>query len=367
MSEYWKSTPSYWCKFCSTYVKDTHIERKNHEASGKHQGSIQRSLRDLHKNKAHEERDKQRAKDEVARLNGLVNGKPVGGSSRIGGLTEHSSHAASRAGPSISAADQRRKNAMELAALGVELPPELKQEITGVGSWQTVSETVIQSHGERTMADMLKEEQESKSGALSPGILKRKLEEGVYGDTQADATPIKKSKAWGSNLKVYPGGKTPHVDDIDLNTLLGGISKKKPKVEDEEEDQYSMKVKLEDDESGANASIPPPIDDATTNDTNGGLALPAVIFKKRKGFISVKIFACPTRYSAVVHVPMQDRIKGDFANKVSDRGLSTFAQPMVIHFAYPSTSDVRAEHLLTKVCTSYLTCLSPIMSTNAVR
>ena len=72
MAEYWKSTPSYWCKFCSIYVRETPIERKNHEASAKHQNNIQRSLRDLHKNKEREDRDKQRAKDEVARLNGVL-------------------------------------------------------------------------------------------------------------------------------------------------------------------------------------------------------------------------------------------------------------------------------------------------------
>src|ERR1700712_2474938 len=80
MSEYWKSTPSYWCKFCAIYVRDSGLERKNHEASAKHQNSIQRNLRELQKGKQREDRDKQRAVDEVARLNGLVSGGGKAGS-----------------------------------------------------------------------------------------------------------------------------------------------------------------------------------------------------------------------------------------------------------------------------------------------
>ena len=49
MSEYWKSTPKYWCKHCGIYVRDTKLERTNHEATGKHQGALKRFLRDLHR------------------------------------------------------------------------------------------------------------------------------------------------------------------------------------------------------------------------------------------------------------------------------------------------------------------------------
>ena len=57
MSEYWKSTPKYWCKHCSVYVRDTKLERTNHEATGRHQGAIKRSLRDLHRNAEQQERE----------------------------------------------------------------------------------------------------------------------------------------------------------------------------------------------------------------------------------------------------------------------------------------------------------------------
>nr|POE71435.1 uncharacterized protein c18h10.07 [Quercus suber] len=284
MSEYWKSTPSYWCKFCSTFVKDTPIERKNHEASGKHQGSIQRSLRDLHKNKAQEERDKQRAKDEVARLNGLVSGKVVAGSPRVSGLTNITSYNknAPGPGPTIDAAAQRRKHAMELAALGVELPPELKQEITGVGSWQTVSETVIQSAHPRSMAEILKEEQESKGEVLSRGVHKRKFED-EEGNTQPDVAPARKSKAWGSNLKSYPAAKAPQEDDTDLDSLLSGISQKKPKFEEKEEEESFAKIKVEENENAATLVMPPPSDNSLSKDVKMETSDPTVVFKKRKG------------------------------------------------------------------------------------
>ncbi len=93
MSEYWKSTvstslfhvkfvlilrqPKYWCKHCKTYVRDTKLERTNHDATPKHQGNLKRFLKDLHRGHEKDEKDKERAKAEVARLNGL----PVGSGS----------------------------------------------------------------------------------------------------------------------------------------------------------------------------------------------------------------------------------------------------------------------------------------------
>ena len=111
-------------------MRDTAIERKNHEASAKHQNNIQRSLRELHKGKEREEREKQRAKDEVNRLNGLVSGqKPTaaqpGSPSQNVGKTGKPAPAPQ---PPQSTAQQRKAHAEQLAALGVELPEELKKE-----------------------------------------------------------------------------------------------------------------------------------------------------------------------------------------------------------------------------------------------
>jgi hypothetical protein len=227
MSEYWKSTPSYWCKFCETYVRDTPGERKNHESTGKHQNNIQRSLRDLHKKQEREQRDQQRAKDEVARLNGLVGGKDsqAAGTSGIGGVKNLGKSSAPEP-PKISAAAQRKAHAEQLVALGVELPEELKREVTGVGGWQTLSSSVVSSDrpSGRTLADIKKEEEESASASapLSKGVHKRKAEDD---EDVRDEEAAPKRKIWGNTLKTYPGGRTEDVDE-DLDALLSSVVKK---------------------------------------------------------------------------------------------------------------------------------------------
>ena len=228
MSEYWKSTPSYWCKFCETYVRDTPGERKNHESTGKHQSNIQRSLRDLHKKQEREQRDQQRAKDEVARLNGLVSGKDsqaAGTKSGIAGVKNLGRSSAPEP-PKISAAAQRKAHAEQLVALGVELPEELKREVTGVGGWQTLSSSVVNSDrpSGRTLADIKKEEEESASASapLSKGVHKRKAEDD---EDIRDEEAAPKRKIWGNTLKTYPGSRTEDVDE-DLDALLSGVVKK---------------------------------------------------------------------------------------------------------------------------------------------
>lgn len=292
MSEYWKSTPSYWCKFCEIYVRDTPIERRNHESTGKHQNNIQRSLRDLHKKKEREERDQQRAKDEVARLNGLVGGKDAtkGAKPGISGLQNLGKSSAPE--PSkMSAAAQRKAHAEQLIALGVPLPEELKREVTGVGDWQTISTTVAEPSGSgpRTLADIKKEEEESAaaSGALSKGVHKRKAEDD---EDVRDEEAAPKKKIWGNTFKSYPGTKTEDNDE-DLDALLSGVGKKPSEVETAtptHDTNGKGEVKPESDD--AVKSEHPTTDTDATEDVSkqeetgeGAItAPPPVMFKKRK-------------------------------------------------------------------------------------
>ncbi|GIZ40175.1 hypothetical protein CKM354_000352700 [Cercospora kikuchii] len=298
MSEYWKSTPSYWCKFCSQYVRDTAIERKNHEASAKHQNNIQRSLRELHKGKEREEREKQRAKDEVNRLNGLVSGQKST-AAQLGGASQNVGKMGKPAPappPPQSTAQQRKAHAEQLAALGVELPEELKKEATGVGSYQVVDAhevdtssagavTVNRSLAEilaeaRRGEDTVKEEKEishdhededdDKTG------VKRKFDDDD--DPRDEEAAPKMRKAWGSTVKTYPG-KTEEVDTADLDALLGGV-KKKAKTED------GSVVKEEDGAGSTTLNSVPDVEAGTSADVkqeDGAAATPAVVFKKRKG------------------------------------------------------------------------------------
>ena len=278
MADHWKSTPSYWCKFCSQYVRDTPIERKNHESTGRHQGNIQRSLRELHKNKAREDRDKQRAKDEVARLNSLVSGEKKPAGTGADGASKSGPPPAGPAPVQRTAAQQRKAHAEQLAAMGVKLPEELQREVSGLGGWQTVSEKVVEPSADTgSLAGILKreEEEESKKGVLSKGVHKRKAEdeEGEGGEEVG-----RKRKVWGSSLKSYPGQEGDGEEDgEDLDALLSGVGGKK------EAKGHGDKANRDDDPNtgGATDGVKP--EDAVESESKPlDDVPPPVVFKKRK-------------------------------------------------------------------------------------
>lgn len=270
MADHWKSTPSYWCKFCSQYVRDTPIERKNHESTGRHQGNIQRSLRELHKNKAREDRDKQRAKDEVARLNALVSGEKGGKD----GASGHKPPAPAIPPPVVRSAEAERKaRAEQLLAMGVTLPEELRREVTGVSGWQTVSERVIQPDENTSLAGILKkeeEENESKQGILSKGVHKRKAE----GDEEEGPEDGgRKRKIWGSSLKSYPGAQQDDGGgEEDLDALLSGVAARNGQAGEGDERLGKDKTADANGNVKGEGSEEKPLADAP----------PPVVFKKRK-------------------------------------------------------------------------------------
>lgn len=297
MAEYWKSTPSYWCKFCETYVKDTPIERKNHESTGKHQGNIQRSLRELHKKQERATRDQQRAKDEVARLNGLVGGKDGTTASASPGpsaaVRSGSKPTSGPAQPTLSAAAQRKAHAEQLVAMGVELPEELKREITGVGGWQTTSEKLVDDGRSRTLAEIKREEEERETSftpadGMSKGVHKRKIEDEEEARDE-EAAP-KARKVWGSAIKTYPGSSTAQDAGEDLDALLGGVTAKKEKkvetkpeaepAEDEAKLYQDSTTKVEPADTTTTADDAVDVKNETTE--AAVTAPPAVVFKKRK-------------------------------------------------------------------------------------
>ncbi|KAF2401396.1 hypothetical protein EJ06DRAFT_537454 [Trichodelitschia bisporula] len=196
MSEYWKSTPKYWCKFCKVFVKDIKFEKAQHEATPRHQGNIQRSIRTLHKENDQAEREKQRAKQEVARLNGVVSGlaatpKPV-----------QQPSSSKSAPPRQATAEERKAQIKQLAALGVEVPEEFKRDTAMPGKWQTVSVTPI--------AGSSKDPGVMNPDAVAVGVRRKKAPD----EEEEEIRP--KKKTWGSTLKSYPGAK----DEDDLEALL---------------------------------------------------------------------------------------------------------------------------------------------------
>jgi len=286
MSEYWKSTPKYWCKFCEAFIRDTPNDRKQHEQTGKHQNGIQRSLRELHKNKERDEREKQRAQHEVARLKRLAGEKDApqpGASSNVAKSKPWFTSSVARA-----TAEDRRRQMEQLAAMGVAVPEEYKRDMAIVSEWSTVSETPIYSQD----APIKGEDEEGKAvGAF--GVRKRKLDDDEAEEEQAVARASKKN--WGSTLKAYPGQKKEDEDDIDA--LLSAPKVKKEKIEGDAQEQEQCQGQTE----GATTSLKTedPADTTTTldaiplvgepaaevkkEDDSPSPADPPIVFKKRKG------------------------------------------------------------------------------------
>ncbi|KAI0133817.1 hypothetical protein BJ170DRAFT_590825 [Xylariales sp. AK1849] len=277
MSEYWKSTPKYWCKHCQVYVRDTKLERNNHEATGKHQGALKRFLRDLHRGHEKEEKDKERVKREIERLNGVV-----GSSSGAGG----SSSAAARAAPKAPASGQepqRQKQWEQLAEMGIDIPTELRRDMALAGDWQ-VTKTRIVDDTPKT-----DENGNAKVEAIATGVRKRIRPEGEEELEEALKGLSKKPKKWGRDSRQAP------EDDAELEALLSGaLPVKKEKVEDigdgtvkKEEESLPVKKELSEDNQGIPDTIKPEVADGDTAALNvgeiseAGVGLPVVVFKKR--------------------------------------------------------------------------------------
>ncbi|CAL3963914.1 hypothetical protein PZA11_001403 [Diplocarpon coronariae] len=198
MSEYWKSTPKYWCKHCKSFVRDTKLEKANHEATPKHQGNLKRFLRDLHRGHEKDEKDKERSKAEVERLKGLVSG---GGSGKF--ASSSSSSFGRGPAPSIpkpqATEAQRKKQLAQLLEMGVTLPDEFRSEMAIPGEWQVTSERIIDS-----------ESAERKPEALALGVRKRDVD-GEEEDLTED-----KRRRWGSAYRTHP----LEEEDFDLDALL---------------------------------------------------------------------------------------------------------------------------------------------------
>ncbi|KAL5621808.1 hypothetical protein BROUX41_005753 [Berkeleyomyces rouxiae] len=279
MSEYWKSTPRYFCKYCNVYVRDTKLERNNHESTGKHQGALKRFLRDLHRSHDQEEREKERAQREIDRLNGIV-----GDSSSAGrGSDNKSSTQGSVAPPKLSAEDDRKRQLEQLANMGVAIPSELRPDMAIAGEWTITSTRIIpdkrEGDGQKTVA------------SLATGIRKREVTEEEKETEEAMSRLFKKPRKWGHDSKLAPS------EDKELDALLGSSlfgSKAAPKAEEslvkEESEEDKSNTKLESNSGSAQAPTDelapePKIKTEPQDDVPSSLAEttePAVVFKKRK-------------------------------------------------------------------------------------
>lgn len=272
MSEYWVSTPKYWCKFCKTYVRDTTFEKRQHESTPKHQGNIQRSLRTMHKEHEREDRDKARAQAEVARLNSIVSG--AGGASKTGasgGGILNPAGSSTAAPRQAASAEERKRQMKQLADMGVAVPEEYRADIALAGDWQTLST--------RKINPVKDEDADTKPDAQSIGVRKRK-HESAEEEEEAGETVVR--RGWGSTTREYPGNPAS-VEDI------GALLKKsEPVVKKDTNDADAVpglkkEDSVEDLLSSTVKETPLQPDDAAVKpDPDSETAAP-VFFKKRKG------------------------------------------------------------------------------------
>ncbi|KAK0710116.1 hypothetical protein B0T26DRAFT_724121 [Lasiosphaeria miniovina] len=307
MSEYWKSTPKYWCKHCSIFVRDTGLERANHESTGKHQGAIKRSLRDLLRNAEQKERDEDRAKREVERLNGIVS-KSIAPSAQPGALPGRATSGGAPP-PQQATEEDRKRQIQQLAEMGVNIPTPLRGDLALPGEWTVSSTRIIKvNDGEPEEA-----KEEVSDAARAVGV-KRERERTEAEKKQEEAINglFKRPRRWGIDSK-----RLPTDEDAELDALLSGplVKMKKeetaeaPKLEVEDsnaEDNKAVDSKAEGKEMGGEetrevaAGIPPLKREPSEDEVGMGEAAAieqkapellapkdegdaaAVVFKKRK-------------------------------------------------------------------------------------
>lgn len=166
----------------------------------------------MHRGHERDERDKQRAKDEVNRLNGVVSGNLKPGISGEGGAPWRRKLAIAPANNELRQATpaDRKRQLAQLAEMGVAIPEEFRREMAMAGDWQYLTE--------RPVSETLKTEngsEDHKNDGLNVGVRKRKYE---GQEEEEQAGEIIARKGWGSTTRTYPD--TAKLDD-DLDFLLG--------------------------------------------------------------------------------------------------------------------------------------------------
>ncbi|KAK3315779.1 hypothetical protein B0H66DRAFT_270764 [Apodospora peruviana] len=270
MSEYWKSTPKYWCKHCSVYVRDTKLERTNHEATGKHQGALKRSLRDLHRGAEQKERDKEHAKREVERLNGIVSGSSSASSSAPS--PRFAAGGAQQQQPQKVTEAERQRQLEQLAELGVSIPTELRGNMAMAGEWTVTSTKVVE--------EPRLDEDGSKIDHTARVVgVKRERERTEEEKEQEEAIRglFKKPRRWGVDSK-----RMPAEEDDELEALLSGSLPVKTKKK--EESPTPAAVKKEDDD-GVGGGVQDGMKTEVVNkeEDESGLPPPPPLVKKESG------------------------------------------------------------------------------------
>ena len=248
MADYKKQSPNYWCKHCAVFVRDTKLERQNHESTARHQGSIKRALRDLYRTHERDERDKERAKREISRLTGVVGrDEPRASGSAVA--------AKSTSQPSESQLKRQRE---QLAGLGVAVPSDFRAEMAMPGEWTVTNTRVV-------------EPADQKAEKSATGVRKREVTEEEKDEEDAVKGLFKKAKRWGRDK-----------EDEGLDELLSGGVKLKSEVKDESEAEVKGEDGVKEVDEAKKEVEMKTEDDAEVKTEEAALQEAPVVFKKRK-------------------------------------------------------------------------------------
>lgn len=193
-----------------------------HEATGKHQGNLRRFLKGIQDGQERGEREKQRAKTEVDRLNKVVGGSAAGPSDHDGAANRKSQSLSTA--PQVSVAE-RKKQIAQLVEMGIAVPDEFRGEMAMAGDWRVVSQRPV--------------EETASEGPLSVGVRKRKHE---GEEEEEEVGKVVATRGWGSTSRRYPVADEGSAPDLDA--LLSGVTSVKkddavPDLKNEESEEKS--------------------------------------------------------------------------------------------------------------------------------
>lgn len=215
------------------FAVDTPVSKKNHDASPKHQGSLKRFLRDLHRANEREQTAAESAKREVARLNALVGGP--GSSSSAGASSFTGPSSLYKQAPRATNEEERKRQLKELEALGVALPDEARRELAMVGDWEETSVEARRA-GSKKMTE--KEMVQIELAKQQKRKFEQEEKERKWNAMDEDE---KAMRGFSIQTKTYPG-QDEGAGKFDPGMLFKGKGREKaPEVIGKEDEQVKVK------------------------------------------------------------------------------------------------------------------------------
>lgn len=181
-------------------MRDTPFERKQHESTAKHQNNLKKFLRDIQNDHERGERDKQKAKAEVDRLNKITGSGPAFGEA----ATPSAAPTFTRVQQGQRNADDQKRQWQQLSDMGIQVPDHVRQEMAMASDWKVVAPQRMESPSE---------------DSLSVGVRKRKLEDGEEEDGDQESHPLSKRKIWGKSTKAQEDNDNESLDAL-LSTKI---------------------------------------------------------------------------------------------------------------------------------------------------